>query len=507
MAPVKLWEKFKHLFGPRDLTKGPIAKGLLLFMIPTMLSLLFQQFYTMADAAIVGKTLTSEAFAGINNSSPLVFLILEFGVGCASGFAVVVGERFGAKDDEGARKSFFVQIILSLFVAAIMTGLGIALTPWVLSVLRITPSSSDPSKNAIYENARLYLTILFSGCIGTVFYNMLVAVLRAKGDSFFPFLILVCSTLLNIALDALFVIAFGWGVAGSAIATILSQVLAALVTLLYTYVRYPELRIHKEDTKSPMSFYWRHIKLGFPLGLQYSVLAIGMIVMQASIVAFDVDSGGAFIDSLPAELGYGAGCKIINLLFCPLNALGQGILTFVSQNHGAGDQKRIKQGIKAAIIIGMISWAICNLVGLLMTINGAYQYLFLSRDKVTQTSILYGNIYLYISVPGLYFILLLFVVRNTLQGYEKPLWPFVSGVAELLARVAVCLFVPYLFTGGQPINSGSSMWAYAAVASSDAVAWIISPLVSLPALIIVMKKKDKEGIFQKQIEEDTISNP
>ena len=478
---MSVWAKIKGIFSPIDMTKGSIVKSLLLFLIPTALSMLFQQLYTLTDAAIVGRALSGPQVAGVNNAGPLSFLVLEFGMGCAAGFSVIFGERVGAQDVEGARKSYLVQIVLSFFVSLIMAAC-IPLIPWALSLLHIAPSASDPEKNAIFIASKTYLIILFAGGIATVFYNMIVAVLRAKGDSFVPFLILVGATIVNIGLDALFVLAFGWGVAGSAAATIFSQSLAAIGAMIYAGVRYPELRIHKMDIEIPFSFYWRHIKNGLPLGLQFSILAIGMIVMQSSIVAFDITPSGDFLPNLAAEIGYGAACRVINIFICPLAALGTAVLAFVSQNRGAQDHTRIRDGLKKAMLVGAIIFGASNLIGFLLTIGGAYQYLFLSPDKISERSILLGNIYLYINLPGLAFLLLLFVVRNALQGFEKPLWPLISGIGELVARVGFAMLLPLLFTHGQAINSESGLWAFAAVMAADALAWLVSPLLSLPAL-------------------------
>ena len=488
---MKLWKKFRSLFNPIDLTKGSICKGLIAFLVPTILSMIFQQIYTLTDAIIVGQTLSESAVAGVNNSSSLIFIVIYFGLGCTNGFSVVIAGAIGAKDEKRMRQSYFIQIVLCLFVSLLLTVLGIVLIPTLLGTLGIHPSEVDMAMQAQYEAAYTYLVIIFGGTIAQVFYNMIVAVLRAMGDSFNPFLFLVFSTIANIGLDLLFIQAFHWGVAGSAWATILSQGLAAVGAMIYAYIRYPKLRLHKEDMTFSFKEYMRHIKNGFPSGFQFSILAIGCIVMQNAIIRFDIQPDGGMLASMPAQLGYGAACKIINLLMVPYNAIGTAILAFVGQNLGAGDHKRLKQGVWAAFWIGMVCYAVTTIIGLLLTIHGAYQYLFLSPEKINERSIEFGNIYLYAAVPSLILLMILILFRNALQGLEKPLFPFLSGVGELAARVLVCSFVPALMNGG-PITTEATPLSFLGAALGDPIAWITSPLIALVPMIYYFKKLSKD---------------
>ncbi len=490
----------RKLFDPVDLTSGSIYKCLIAFLIPIVLSMLFQQLYTLTDALIVGQTLSETEVAGVNSSTPLVYIVLQFGMGCTAGFSVLISVKIGTKDVSGTRKSFFVQIILSLIISAILTVVGILLIPTLLKWLGIAPSTTDLAMQEEYQAAYTYLLWIYIGIVFQVFYNLIVSVLRALGDSLTPFLFLVGSTILNVGLDLLFIMVFKWGVAGSAVATVISQGLAAIGAFIYAWKKYEVLRIRKEDVKAPFKLYGKHLYNGLPMGFQFSVLEIGIIVMQSAIIAFDVDPSGAMVAGLPAQLGYGVACKIFGLLMTFLNGLGTAVLSFVSQNMGAEEYKRVKKGIRAALIIGIFLWLFIVLVGMLLTIDGAYQRLFLSPEKVTSESIKYGNTYLYVSVPLMLILMVLFVVRNVLQGMQKPLWPFLSGVGELVARVAVCLFLPALFNGG-PVNSEASLYAYIATCSADPAAWILNVLVSLPALLVMIKRIGK---LEKQQEEKRI---
>lgn len=490
-----LWQKFVRYFDPIDLTKGPVKKGILRFLGPIALSLLLQQIYTIVDSMIVGQTLGEAAVAAVNNATNIIFFVLYFAMGAASGFSVVVGELIGKKDDSNVRKCVVNQFYLCLIIDVLLTIFGLLAINPILGLLGIAPSATDMTANAVYENAFLYLLIIIGGTTTQLFYNQIVGTLRSFGDSFAPFLFLLGSTVLNICLDLLFIIVFRWGVAGAAIATVLAQGLAAIGCYIYAYIAYPNFRPKKEDFKWNNRIVIDSLKNGLPMAFSYSVLAIGVLVMQGAIDRFDITPSNEAIEGLPAQLGYGVGCKMINFLMAPLNALGTAMISFHSQNLGAKDQKRIQEGFKASLLIGLILSLALTTIGLLLTINGAYQYFFLSKDKISEATIRYGNTYLYSSVPFLIILMLLFIFRNTLQGLEKPLFTFIAGASELVARILTCLFLPLLFTNFAPTNAASPFIAFVAVCLGDAIAWVFSVIVTIiPTLRGVYTKENKENI-------------
>ncbi|HAS56870.1 MAG TPA: hypothetical protein DCR94_06560 [Firmicutes bacterium] len=316
------------------------------------------------------------------------------------------------------------------------------------------------------------------GTLAQVFYNLMVSILRALGDSFAPFLFLVGSTIVNVFLDLLFIIVFKMGVSGSAYATIISQGLAAIAAIIYAYKKYEWLRIRKEDWKFNGSFLLRHLKNGLPMGFQFSILEIGIIIMQGAVNSFDINMDGSLVAGVPAQVGYGAASKIFGFLMAFLNALGTAMLSFISQNYGAGEKERIKKGTIISFILGTSLWAFIVLIGLLSTINGAYLYIFYSASKINPSSIKYGNQYLYVSIPCMFILMLLFLTRNILQGFEKPLFPFLAGIGELTARTLICLFAPALINGG-PINSDASTLSYIFVAMADPLAWVAATSIMI----------------------------
>ena len=484
---MNLLKRFKKLFDPIDLTKGSIWKGILMFFVPIVLSLILQQVYTLTDTIIVGQNLGSEEVAGVNSSAPAVWIIMEFAIGAASGFSVITAERFGAGDEEGARKSYLAQIILMASISVLLALVGCLLVDPLLSLIGIKGGSGDPSMQAEYEAAKTYILILYIGTFATAFFNMIFGVLRSYGDSFTPFLFLLFSAAANVGLDLLFIVVFHWGVVGSAWATVISQALSAFGAMAYAAIRYPKMRYRKSDFHLSWRFILRHLKDGMPLAFQFAILEIGIIVMQAAIIAFDTDSSGAMIASTPAQLGFGAASKVFNIMMAPMNGLGTAMLSFMGQNLGANDKERLRKGFRISLLLALIIWIAVCAIGLLLMIDGAYQRIFLSADKINEESLRYGNTYLFSVMPFMGFLALLLLGRNELQGLEKPLFPFLAGIGELTARVLICLFLPALVNGGAITNMASEA-SYVAVCLADVLAWVAADAFLLPALFKAASK-------------------
>jgi len=322
-------------------------------------------------------------------------------------------------------------------------------------------------------------------------YNLIVSVLRAMGDSFTPFLFLVFGTILNIILDVIFIIPLNWGVSGSAWATNISMLLATVGCFIYAFYKYPALRFKKEDFKISRSFIYEHLRMGFPLGFQYSILQIGIIIMQMAVISFDYDPNGILVAGASAQVGYSIANKVGLILMNVYISIGTAMLTFMGQNNGAKDYERIKKGFRIGILIGTICWAVMTVVGLLITINGAYLHIFLKSENINADVIKYGNYYLYLALPCHFILMLLFIARNSLQGLQRPLFPFLAGVGELIARSFICLYLPQLINGG-PINSLASGNSYFAVCSADVLAWLVATVILMIPLIraIFFNKND-----------------
>lgn len=468
-------------FRPRDLTEGAPWKTILAFAFPIIISYLLQQVYTISDAAIVGQTLTAGEVAGVNDTSSLIFIFLQFAFGVSAGFCVVTAAEVGARDDAGVRRSLSSQIILSAALTVVLTGLALLLLRPMLAWINVTPDSPE-----VYRAAYTYCAIIFAGIGAQLFYNFICSFLRSMGDSVTPLLFLLFSTILNIGLDLLFIVSFRWGVAGAAIATIMAQLISTAGCFLYAFIKYPKIRLRREDWQITGRDILRHLNQGLPLGLQFSVLAIGIIVMQSVVVKFDI-LGGEMV-SHAAQNGFGAANKLNSLLMTPLNGLGAAMTSYTAQNKGAGRPDRIKKGTVQALMMVSALSGLSILLGLWLSVGGSYLKIFLSADKITAETIRYGNTYLYVDLAMYLFLGFIFVVRNCVQGIGESRFILGAGTAELAGRVAVCLVLPALLAGGE-VSAAAPRLAFYALCAADPAAWIAADAVlMIPFLRDIMRK-------------------
>ena len=475
-------KRFRAFFQPVELTQGECWRTILAFAFPIIVSYLLQQVYTISDAAIVGQTLTAQEVAGVNDTTSLIFIFLQFAFGVSAGFCVVTACNVGAHDPAGVRRSLTTQIVLSTALTVLLTALALALLDPMLAWINVTPS--DPE---VYRAAYTYCAIIFAGIGAQLFYNFICSFLRSLGDSATPLAFLLFSTVLNVGLDLLFIIAFRWGVAGAAIATVAAQLISTVGCFLYAFRRYPELRLTREDWRITGRDVARHVIQGVPLGLQFSVLAVGIIVVQSVVVQFDM-LDGAMVSSA-AQNGFGAANKLNNLLMTPLNGLGSAMTSFVAQNLGASDTARIRRGTLQALLIMLVMAAVSIAVGMLLTIDGAYLHIFLSADKVTAETIRFGNSYLHVDLALYPFLGFIFVARNCVQGIGKPQFVLGAGAAELVARVAVCLLLPAALAGGA-VSAAAPQAAVYGLCTADPCAWMAADAALLyPFVHNILKQK------------------
>lgn len=306
----KPFQALRDLFHPVDLTHGTCWRTILQFSLPVILSYLLQQVYTISDAAIVGQTLTAQEVAGVNDTTSLVFIFLQFAFGVSAGFCVITSCCVGCRDQAGVRRSMAAQLVLSAGLTVLLTALALVLLNPMLAWINVTPENPE-----VYRAAYTYCGIIFAGIGAQLFYNFICSFLRSMGDSVTPLLFLLGSTVLNVALDLLFILVLRWGVAGAAGATVTAQLISTVACFAYAFSKYPDLRLHKEDWHITGLDLKRHIVQGVPLGLQFSVLAIGIIVMQSVVVKFDMIDGQMV--SHAAQNGFGAANKLNSLIMTP----------------------------------------------------------------------------------------------------------------------------------------------------------------------------------------------
>ena len=473
--------KVGKLSGQMDLTQGVCWRTILKFSLPVILSYLLQQVYTISDAAIVGQTLTAQEVAGVNDTNALVFIFLQFAFGVSAGFCVITSYYVGMRDDRGVRRSLATQILLSAALTVVLTALALALLNPMLAWINVTSDNA-----AVYHAAYTYCFVIFAGIGAQQFYNFICSFLRSMGDSVTPLLFLLFSTVLNVGLDLLFILAFRWGVAGAAIATVTAQLISTVGCFIYAFTRYPQLRLHRADWRVTWYDIRRHLGRGVPLGLQFSVLAIGIIVMQGGVVQFDM-RGGVMVSNA-AQNGFGAANKLCNLVATPMNALGTAMTSFTAQNLGAGHYDRIKKGSLQALVMGFLLAALATGIGLLLSRGGLFYHVFLSADKVTADTIRYGNTLLYVDFAMYLFLAFIFVIRNCVQGIGRSAFVLGAGAAELVARIAVCLLLPAAVAGGT-VSADAPALAFYALCAADPMAWIAADAVlAVPFVRNILRK-------------------
>ncbi len=405
----------KRKSGTTDLTVGKPLFQILRFALPLVLGTLFQQLYSFADTVIVGRCLGTDALGAVGTTYSLNFLILGFVQGACVGFGIPVAETFGAKDKGGLRKYLFNGALLCVVLSVVFT-ISTTLMAGPLLQLIHTPEE-------LYADAVLYIRIIFLGIPATVLYNYASSVLRAMGDSQHPFYFLLAASVLNIGLDYLLIVPMGMGVDGAAIATVLSQLLSGGLCAFWFFTRtakQEELTFRGQSSLLSAGHCKRLAYIGFPMGFEYSVSAIGAVIMQDAINLL----------GSTAVAAQTAGEKIRQMFTLPMESVGMAMATYVGQNHGAHRTDRIKQGIKDGC---MIQLTYCVAAWVVIFFIKPYAVGLVLGDA--DPAVTAGAIQ-YLAIMSMLFCFhgLLMIFRNTLQGLGYSVQAIISGVGELIGR-------------------------------------------------------------------------
>ena len=407
----------------KDMTVGNPTKLILGFAFPLYIGNLFQQFYNLADTLIVGRTLGVTSLAAVGSTGAIAFLVLGFIMGLTSGFSVITAQRFGAKDLSGLKKSFASILVLGFIFSALLTIMSTFFAKPLLEVMN-TPA------NIIHE-AHSYIFIMFLGIGTMVFYNAFSNIIRALGDSKTPLFFLILASLLNIILDLIFIIKFQMGVTGAGWATVIAQGVSSIFCLMFMLIKFPVLRLTKPDWQITQKMLWEHIKIGFPMGFQMSVMVIGIIALQIVLNSFGSDTVAAFT----------AATKIEQVGGQPFLALGVAMATYTAQNFGAGKFNRIKLGVarcqKFIVILTLISICIIIFLGR----NAVNLFIVGDYPHITQQA------QLYMTILCLFYFCLgsILLYRNVLQGMSSVKIPFISGLIELVIRAVAAFVLAHFF--------------------------------------------------------------
>lgn len=437
----------------KDMTNGSPSKHILGFAIPMLFGMLFQQFYNLVDTIIVGKTLGVEALAGVGATGSINFMIIGFCMGVCNGFVIPVAQCFGAKKPADLRKYVFNGYICSVVFAIVLTLASVIFCRRILIIMN-TPAD-------IIDHAYNYIVVIFIG-IPTVFlYNMVSGVIRSLGDSKTPVVFLVLSSIINVVLDFFLILVCKMGVAGAGWATVTSQLISGLTCLIYMYKKYDILKGDKSERVLDRRFITNLCMNGVPMGLQYSITAIGSTILQAAVNTL----GSTYVAAMTA------GSKMFNFTCCPFDALGSTMATYAGQNVGAAKIKRLGQGVRSAMIIGSV-YSVLSLIALYFTTD-YIALLFVNASETTIIALtrqfILASACFYIPLTGVN------VVRFCIQGIGFSVFAISAGILEMIGRAfAAIILIP---------NIG-----FIGACLASPIAWIAADAFLFPAFIHCAKK-------------------
>lgn len=437
----------------KDMTNGSPSKHILGFAVPMLFGMLFQQFYNLVDTIIVGKTLGVEALAGVGATGSINFMIIGFCMGVCNGFVIPVAQCFGAKKPADLRKYVFNGYICSVVFAIVLTLASVIFCRRILIIMN-TPAD-------IIDHAYNYIVVIFIG-IPTVFlYNMVSGVIRSLGDSKTPVVFLVLSSIINVVLDFFLILVCKMGVAGAGWATVTSQLISGLTCLIYMYKKYDILKGDKSERILDRRFITNLCMNGVPMGLQYSITAIGSTILQAAVNTL----GSTYVAAMTA------GSKMFNFTCCPFDALGSTMATYAGQNVGAAKIKRLGQGVRSAMIIGSV-YSVLSLIALYFTTD-YIALLFVNASETTIIALtrqfILASACFYIPLTGVN------VVRFCIQGMGFSVFAISAGILEMIGRAfAAIILIPSI--------------GFIGACLASPIAWIAADAFLFPAFIHCAKK-------------------
>ena len=438
----------------RDMTEGNPLRLVLNFAVPLLFGFAFQQLYSFVDTAIVGRTLGSTMLAAVGATGSVNFLILGLCNGLCAGMAIPVAQSFGAKEETELRRHVANAAYVCVVCSLVLGSLTAILCPQIMQLL-----NTDAS---IIDSSVAYIRIIFAAIPVTMLYNMSGGILRSLGDSRTPVIFLAVASLVNIALDLLFILGFGMGVDGAALATVISQLVSGIGCVTVMVKRFPILHLTRDDRKLRPAYCRRLVLIGIPMGLQYSITAIGSVLITWSVNGISVAAVAAMT----------AAAKLSMLFCCMFDALSTTMATFAGQNIGARKPQRVGQGLRATGILGSVYCVLALLV--IVFFGKTLMGLFL--DAGSDATVI-DMAHHFLIINALFYIPLLFVniVRLTIQGMGYTSVAMLAGVAEMFARAAVALLlVPAI--------------GFEGACYANPAAWIAADLFLFPCYFRIMKQ-------------------
>lgn len=425
----------------KKMTSGSPAKLIIAFAIPLLIGNIFQQLYSMADMYIVGHTISADALGAIGCTGSISGLLISFAQGLTSGFCVLVSQHFGAGNRQKMKQSFVTGILLSVAAIAVLTVIGCTFLQDFMRLINTRPE--------LFDDAHKYISVVMAGLGATVLYNFFAGILRSLGGSKRPLFVLIGACVVNIVLDYLFIMGFGMGVRGAALATVISQLLSALACLFFILKEEPEFRLKIRELRTTWKAAWEHIAIGMPMGFQWALLSIGQLIMQSALNSLEVAAVTAF----------SAAAKIDMLALMPSFSFGSSMSTYVAQNYGAGKLERIGKGMRQCCAMSL---TFCGLLGVMNALIGnRFAAFFVGAGEMDVIAL----IHTYLKINGsMYFVhALLMIYRNAVQGLGRSVATMMAGFMELVMRfiTAFVLIKHFGFTGA--CFSSPLSWVAAAV--------------------------------------------
>ncbi|WP_198947447.1 MULTISPECIES: MATE family efflux transporter [Megasphaera] len=425
----------------KNMTAGSPIRLILSFTVPLLIGNVFQQFYNIADIIIVGRTIGVHALAAVGASGPLFMALLGLTIGLTSGFSVVTGQRFGANDDEGVRRSVAMSAMLAVGLTVLLTTIAAWQMPLLMELMNIS--------DELYDDSYSYIIIITYGIVAMMMYNLLACICRALGDSRTPLYFLILSSVLNVVLALVFIMQFGWGVPGSAIALVIAQGVSALLCFFYMRRRFPMLRLRRGDWAFDREFAWQHLRLGLPMAMQFMIISLGILAIQSVCNTFGPETIAGFVSAT----------RIEQLALQPMISFGIAMAVYSAQNYGAQKYDRIRKGVRQ-----------CSLVSLCFCLFAIGAMLFYGQELISVFTTEHDDLllqqamlYLHTSVPFYIFLGQIFVYRNALQGMGISSVPLISSIIELVFR-GLSAFVL------------AGMWGFFGICCASPICWVAACL-------------------------------
>lgn len=462
----------KKIFKTVDMTNGKPYKVMITFALPVFISLLLSNAFSLINSLVLKITVGGNAVTAISATGSISVILFNFAYGCSNGFSVVSANKYGEKDEKAIKRIFINALFLIFIIGFIISTIGMIFYNDLISFLNV---------DKIYLTmAEQYYRIILLTFVFMLLSNYLSHFLRGLGNSISPLFISVVTTLSNIIFAFLLTGVIKINTRGVALATFLSNLLNVILSFIYIFKKYDYLKFKFKDIKLDKSILKDLLKMGLPLGLQWSILFIGGFIQSRTINGFGKYATKAVSCYSPME----------TYLTIPFSALSTTTLAFMSQNYGASNNDRIKNGLKSSLTIVFFAYIIITIIGFLT--YKIVPYIFLPKEEVTKDVLYYATTYLKVLIPCIFLQGCLQTFRSTLLGIKKPLIPLISGIGELVARISICLFLPTIVDATNPFSQKS----YLSICFATPCAWLVSFLIMGISVLHFIKNKQGKRQFK-----------